>query len=151
MSGRAAYLDEFFEKVHETLIDKYFVVAGGHSVWIDLTELVLRRPADGRRWINVGGRALQNIYSGLGWAPKENYGGFSCRIFAANVEKFKRCMQWKSEEPAMQMPIHERVQIELFTILQSEILPKKIIPLLPRSDVKLSDILDRFAEAARAE
>ena len=134
MSERTAFLDELFEKVHETLIVKYFVVTGGHSVWIDLTELVRRRPADGRRWINTCGRKLQKVYTGLAWAPEESYGGFSLRIFAANVTAFKRCMQWRSEE----------------LVMQSDMFPHTLLPLLPRSDIKLSDILDRFADAAHA-
>ena len=151
MSERTAFLDELFEKVHETLIVKYFVVTGGHSVWIDLTELVLRRPHDGRRWINFGGRALQKVYPGLGWAPEESYVGFSLRIFAANVDTFKRGMQSRSNASVMQMPRHDRIQIELFSILQSDMFPQKLLPLTQRSDVKLSDILDKFAESAHAE
>ena len=147
MSGKADFLEEFFEKIHETLIEKYFVVAGGHNVWVDLNDLVLRRPYHGRTWINFGGRALQNIYPGLGWAPEESYYGFYLRICAANVGTFKRGMQSKSDASEMQMPRHDRIKIELFSILQSDMFPQKLLPLLPRSDIELSDILDRFTEA----
>lgn len=152
MSNRTALLEEFFLLINDTVIDKYFALSAGRSVYLDFTAFLRQHPADGMTVLNNAARALRGFYPGLSWAPMKTNSGFYVVLLAADISIFKWGMHSRFHVFSRQIPMWHRVEIPLWTCvdcISDDLAPE--LHLSPRSDVNLFDIFDMFAETAHAE
>ena len=149
---RKSLIDNLFEIIHDALIQKYFVLADGRAVYINFTYFVSQLFGDGPTLLNNGMRHVHKLYPGLGWAQIVICMNYYIVLIVADIPTFKWGMHSRVHAHARHTSRQCGVEIALSTLLPTDLdVLVRPLPLPPRVNVKMCNLLDKFAEAAQAE